>query len=143
MKFELEDLDPRACDIEIKIGGEMQRFRLQKFSLLAQIWVRKEWGKAENWAAALDEHSEINKSTSGAANIEAICKTVHFLLEDKTLFPTWEDFAQAVGGGANEIARLGQALLVVIGLSQPVIDEIMGDAKKKMKVMAKGTKRKK
>jgi hypothetical protein len=133
VKFSLEDLNPRSCDIEVELGGEVKTFRLRKFNLMTQLWVRKEWGSEAAFNQALDPTSEINVKTSSGAYIEALCKTLHHLLEDKEQFPTWEDFATSIGSGPSEILNLGKALMVVIGLSQPIVDKVTTDSKKKMK----------
>jgi len=138
VKFGLEDLNPRPCDIEVEMNGKTYTFRLRKFSLMTQIWVRQEWGSEEAFNQALDPKSQINKETSQGKYIEALCKTLHHLLEDKARFPTWVDFAQEIGSGPKELMNLGKALMVVIGLSQPLVDKAVADSKKK--IMEKMTK---
>lgn len=142
MQFRLEDLSPRACDIEVEVDGVTKKYTLSKFNLLAQIWVRKEWGSEEKFNDALNTESDLNKSTSNGAYLEALCKTLHHLLEDKSDFPTWEVFALKCGAGPTEMVNLGRALATVMGMSQAIVDKAAAHAKKKMteKIQSLGRK---
>ena len=137
----LDDLNPVAAVIEIEIGGETKRYDVRKFNLLAQMWVRKEFGTEAAWQQAMDPTSELNRGQDQLPYLEALCKTMHHLLVDKTDFPTWEDFALAVGTGQTEQLNLGKAMLTVMGLSQAVTDQAVAAGKKKIKQVMGAKKR--
>lgn len=142
MKLELSDLVPRACTIEIFVNSQPKHYSLRKMSLLVMIWIKREWGSEEKWASALDPESEVNKKSGGIAHIEALCKTIHHLIEEKADFPTWENFAEAVGMGEREMLNLTKALLTVQGVSMPDVDRIGDDAVKTAKKKAETMSRK-
>ena len=131
--FSFDDLNPRPCDIELEFRGLKKRYVVKKFSVLAQRWAIREWGSEQFFNEALDINSELNRKNSNIPHLEVICRVIHFLLEDKSDFPTWEDLAESIGIGPKEMMRLGKVLLVVIGMSQPIVDAVDNEAKKKLR----------
>lgn len=136
-KFQLEDLNPRPCDIEIELDGKKQIFTLKKFSLRAHMWAHREFGSQKAYDDALNPASDINVAGDKMPYVEGLCKTIHYLMEDKASFPTWEDLAEAIGIGPKEISQIERALMVVMGISQPIIDKADALAKKKTKEQLK------
>jgi hypothetical protein len=135
----LEDLDPRGAILEIKVGEKVEQIQLKKFSLKAQLWIKREFGSAQYFVDALNPDSEINIEGERYPYIETVLKTVHYLMDDqgKTIFPDWESLAENVGTGVFELLQLQKALVATMGLAQPVIDKIDEDFKKKVEAELK------
>lgn len=132
--FSLEDLDPRGAIIEIKVGEKMRRFRLKKFSIAAQLWVKREFGDPDTFLKYLDPNSEVNEKEDGFPYLETVLKTTFYLMEDegKEFFGDWEKLSEFIAGPV-ELLQLQKALIVTMGLSQPIVDELDEDFKKKLR----------
>lgn len=132
-KFSLEDLDPRGAIIEIKVGEEIRQFQLKKFSLAAQLWVKREFGSPDLFVEYLNPESAVNEKEGGTPYLETVLKTIFYLMDDegKELFGDWGGLAEHVAG-IFELMQLQKALVTTMGLAQPIIDKIDEDFKKKV-----------
>lgn len=113
-KFDLNDLKPVESTFKLSNGKE---YTLKKFSLAAQIWMHQRFGA--------EKVQQIFEKVS----IPEICETVHFLMKDKSDFPTFLDLAEAITTQADRLAIV-QAIIETIGISQPMIDKITAEEKK-------------
>lgn len=138
--FSLEDLDPRGAIIEIKVDDKLMQFQLKKFSLAAQLWVKREFGSPERFLKLIDPQSEINVKEEGMPYLETILQTIFYLLDDegKETFGDWEGLSEHVGGFV-ELLQLQKALVTTMGMAQPLIDAMEEDFKKKVEEELKKT----
>lgn len=125
--FGLSDLDSRACDFVVRRDGEEHVLSLGKFSLMSRIWAAREFGSVETWEKALFPVDEENFDE--AKWLEAILKTFHHLIEDKSGFETWESLGEFLEVTPEVLFEMQKTLVWVLKGSQPIIDEL--DAVKK------------
>lgn len=127
--FKLDDLSNRGCDVEFNTPEGSFSLGLKKFTLMDQIWVEKEWGTVQDWENTLFPKDE---NYSEGAWIEALLKTFHRLLEDKSKFPTWESLGETLEVSVEVLTGMQKALLYVLNGSQPLLDEFDKQVKKNM-----------
>lgn len=108
----MEDLKPQEADFQL--SGKT--YTLKKFSLDAQIWVRAKFKQ--------DELESIFREQK----IPEIAEIAHYLLKDKTDFPTFKEFSETIAGPLDTHNVL-QAMLTTIGLSQPIQEAIKKEIK--------------
>jgi len=131
--FKLSDFDSRACDIEVRAGGdEVLTLSLRKFNLLDRLWVEREFSSLRAWEETLFPSDE---GYNEAAWLEAVLKTTHHLLEDnhKKDFPSWESLAESLDSTVEVLMGLQKALLYVLHGSEPLIEKIDEVVKKNLK----------
>jgi hypothetical protein len=110
MKLSLEDLKPQESKLELseKPG---KTYVLKKFSLAVQIWVKQHFGEEKI------KYAFENKS------LPEISEIAHYLLKDKTDFPSLESFQEAIVTQQDRVAVLS-SVMETVGLSQPVLEKL-------------------
>lgn len=137
--FNLSDFDSRSCDIEIRSAGDsILKLSLRKFNLLDRIWAEQEFSSLSNWEKTLFPSDQ---NYNEGAWLEALLKTTHRLLEDqhKQTFPEWTDLAAALDSTIQVLAGLQKALLYVLHVSEPLIDEFDKVIKKNLSTIQQPT----
>lgn len=109
-KLTLSDIKPQEFTFKLSSFPDAT-FTLKKFSLAEQIWAEEKFG--ENGVTLMLKEQKMFK----------IAELAHHLLKDKTLFPTFMDFAGGVVTIEDKI-EVVRGLLATIGMSQPVIEKI-------------------
>lgn len=113
-EVEFKDLNPRSAIVKVKTKGGLKGYKLRAFDLAAHSWIVDTFGDEEDFRAGLHR---------GDAGM--IMKTLHELLENPADFPTYEDFRGCFKGHDFLITEGLNALSYTIGVSQPMIDEIV------------------
>ena len=124
MAIHYSDLVPGKSKIELK----GKSYVLRPFNLLAQAWAYSEFSTKE----CEDGLTVLSNRLQDIQDFEASIRTVHFLLEDKKSFPTYEDFFKAIeedtdGNMYKKIIEIYNALVDTIGISQPKMEEIQNE----------------
>ena len=108
MKLTLNDLCPKETTLEL--NGK--KYELKRFTLRAQAWAFDKYGP-----------DKLNDLLS-KQHLPTVAEILHYLLKDKTDFPTAEDLMECVAT-QHERVSLFTALLETIGISQPILDKIL------------------
>jgi len=108
---------------QFEISGK--RYRLKKFSIAAQVWITSEFSTE-------GKYDGFDLFVQGLTNNNAamISKACYFLLEDKSDFPTWESFTDAMKDTYSILSILLPPLSQSIEDSRPDIDEDDAELKK-------------
>lgn len=112
MTLTLNDLSPKKSVLEL--GGK--KYVLKPFSLRAQNWAFEKYGP------------KAMKDLLSKQHLPTVADIAYFLMEDKTDFPTVDDFMEAVITQHDRV-NLTMALLDVVGVSQPMVDKIVEEEK--------------
>lgn len=106
----MHDLQPAEATFQLS-DKPGKTYTIRKISLAVQIWVNNRFGREEI------------KGILENKRLPEISEIIHYLIKDKTDFPTLLDLQESICTQADREALL-KALFTSIGLSQPVIDKL-------------------
>lgn len=107
-KLSFTDLMPEEFDIELsKFPG--QKFTLGTFDLAQQINAERRFGGPKGLQLMFKNQ-----------HVTEFAELAHQLLKDKTVFPTFMDFAKAIVSPQDKISVV-RALLSSVGITKPLI----------------------
>lgn len=114
--LDINDFTPEKA--ELKLADKPGKtYTLNKVTLRRRIWIQNKFNE--------DKIREIFERNS----LPEISEIAYYLLEEKTDFPTIEDFQDAVVT-KQDFINLTKALLTTIGISEPALNKLLDEEKK-------------
>lgn len=118
MSLQLESLVPKCAEVSLQVGEDSLTLDIRRFSIIDQLWVKRNFGSIENWQNKLNPESPENKECEGAELIETMLKTVFQLTIDRKGLKSWEDLGTFIVSQEDAIS-LGAAVRVAIESGNP------------------------
>lgn len=107
--------DLEVADAPLKLSRFPDKvFTLGAYTLRVQLWAIKTFGEEKL------QHSIQRR------DIETLCQLAYHVLKEKDVFPTYDDFLDAIYSHTDRTA-LTDAVLHTVGLSQPVLQKLAAD----------------
>jgi len=118
MKLNFEDLVPQSATL--KLSTIPTALVLKPWSLRVRFWALKKYGQ--------ERLQQIMQTQS----LEELCEIAFFMLEDdsKKLFTSFDDFTEKILK-TEDILAVSMCLLNTIGISEPAIEEMRNELKKR------------